>query len=182
MPESYASRRVAGTGDTFGFPDGSDYTITASAGETGGSYVEMELLLPPDAMTPPLHVHPRQSEEYEVIAGRLDVYVDGDWQSLPEGESLTVAAGEPHTFRNGSGERVRVRNVHRPALGFQDYIEELWNLVQDGKIKSAKDPSSLMHLSLLWEKYEDTIVPAKVPQRAAMRAFAAVGRRLRRER
>ncbi len=171
---------MAGTGDTLGFPDGSDYTITASAGETGGSYVEMELLLPPEAVTPPLHIHPRQTEEYEVISGRLVVHVDGEWQSLPEGESISVPPGEPHTFRNASGVRIRVRNVHRPALGFQDYIEELHSLVQDGKIKNVKDPSSLLHLSLLWEKYEDTIVPAKLGQRTAMRAFAGLGRRLRR--
>lgn len=169
---------MAGTGDTLGFPDGSDYTITASAGETGGTYVEMELLLPANAVAPPLHIHPRQTEEYEVLTGKLDVYVDGHWQSLPEGEAISVPPGEPHTFRNSSGVRIRVRNVHRPALGFQDYIEELHSLVQDGKIKNTTDPSSLLHLSLLWEKYEDTIVPARLPQRAVMGLLAGVGRRL----
>jgi hypothetical protein len=36
-----------------------------------------------------------------------------------------------------------------------------------------------MHLSRLWEKYEDTIVPAKLAQRTVMGLFARVGRRLR---
>ena len=100
---------MAGTGDTLAFPDGSDYTITASAGETGGSFVEMEILLPPNAITPPLHIHPKQEEDYEVLAGTLEVHSDGDWQRLTEGESMTIARGTPHTFRNASGLRVRVR-------------------------------------------------------------------------
>jgi mannose-6-phosphate isomerase-like protein (cupin superfamily) len=170
---------MAGTGDTLAFPDGSDYTIAASAGETGGSLVEMEILLPPNAVTPPLHIHPRQEEDLEVLAGSLDVHFEGAWMRLPEGESMTIRRGEPHAFRNSSGLRVRVRNVHRPAVGFQDYLEELHTLAQDGKVKSFSDASSLVHLARLYEKYEDTIVPAKLGQRAVMGLFARVGRRLR---
>lgn len=168
---------MAGTGDTLAFPDGSDYTITASAGETGGSLVEMEVLLPPNAFTPPLHIHPKQEEDFEVLSGALDVHFEGQWMRLPEGESMTIRRGEPHAFRNSSGLRVRVRNVHRPALGYQDYLEELHSLAQDGRIKSFSDASSMMTLARLYEKYEDTIVPAKRGQRAVMGLFARVGRR-----
>jgi mannose-6-phosphate isomerase-like protein (cupin superfamily) len=170
---------VAGTGDTLAFPDGSDYTITASAGETGGSFVEMEILLPPNAVTPPLHVHPKQEEDFEVLAGALDVHFEGQWMRLPEGESMTIRRGEPHAFRNSSGLRVRVRNVHRPALGYQDYLEELHSLAIEGKIKSFTDASSLMTLAPLYEKYEGTIEPGKFGQRAVMGLFARVGRRKR---
>jgi mannose-6-phosphate isomerase-like protein (cupin superfamily) len=170
---------MAGTGDTLAFPDGSDYTITASAGETGGSFVEMEILLPPNAITPPLHIHPKQEEDYEVLAGTLEVNYEGHWMRLPEGESMTIPRGEPHTFRNGSGLRVRVRNVHRPAVGFQDYLEEVHGLMQDGKVKSYMDASSLMQLARLFEKYEDTIVPAKLGQRAVLGLMGRVGRRKR---
>ena len=168
---------MAGTGDTLAFPDGSDYTITESAGESGGSLVEMEILLPPNAVTPPLHAHPKQEEDFEVLSGALDVHFEGQWMRLPEGESMTIRRGEPHAFRNSSGLRVRVRNVHRPALGYQDYLEELHSLTQEGKIKSFSDASSLLQLARLFEKYEDTIVPAKRGQRAVMSLVARVGRR-----
>jgi mannose-6-phosphate isomerase-like protein (cupin superfamily) len=168
---------MAGTGDTLAFPDGSDYTITTSAGESSGSLVEMEILLPANAVTPPLHVHPKQEEDFEVLSGALDVHFEGQWMRLPEGESMTIRRGEPHAFRNSSGLRVRVRNVHRPALGYQDYLEELHSLTQEGKIRSFSDASSLLQLARLFEKYEDTIVPAKRGQRAVMGLFARVGRR-----
>ena len=90
---------------------------------------------------------------------------------------MTIRRGEPHAFRNSSGLRVRVRNVHRPALGYQDYLEELHSLAQDGKIKSFSDASSMMTLARLYEKYEDTVVPAKRGERAVMGLFARVGRR-----
>jgi quercetin dioxygenase-like cupin family protein len=170
---------MAGTGDTLMFPDGSDYTITASAGDTDGSFVEMEVLLPPNAVTPPLHIHPRQQEEYEVLSGKLDVHLDGRWQSLPEGERLSVPRGSPHTFRNGSGVRVRIRNAHKPALGFQDYMEELHALIQDGKVKDFKSLSSLIHIALLMEKHDETIVPAGAPRQTVMRLLARLGHRLR---
>jgi mannose-6-phosphate isomerase-like protein (cupin superfamily) len=170
---------MAGTGDTLMFPDGTDYTITASAGETGGTLVEMELLLPPNAVTPPLHIHPRQTEVFEVLTGRFDLHVDGEWQSLPEGETVSVPPGEPHTFRNTSGERVRVRNVHKPALGFQDYLEQLHALVQEGKVKDFKSLPSLVHISLLMERHDETIAPAGAARSAAMRLLAGLGRRLR---
>jgi mannose-6-phosphate isomerase-like protein (cupin superfamily) len=170
---------MAGTGDTLMFPDGSDYTITASAGDTNGTFVEMEVLVPPHAVTPPLHIHPRQQEEYEVLAGTLDVLLDGRWQSLPEGEEISVPRGSPHTFRNNSGVRVRFRNVHKPALGFQDYLEELHGLVQEGKVKDFKSLGSLIYISLLMERHDETIVPAGAPRRAATRLLAGLGRRLR---
>ena len=70
---------------------------------------------------------------------------------------------------------MRVRNVHRPALGFQDYVEELHSLAIEGKIKSFTDASSLMTLARLYEKYEDTIEPAKFGQRAVMGSSRALG-------
>jgi mannose-6-phosphate isomerase-like protein (cupin superfamily) len=178
MTESYASSAVAETGDTLSFPDGSDYTITASTLETDGKFFEMELTLPPGVIAPPPHVHPVQEEDYEVLAGTLDVLLDGSWRSLSAGESMRVPAGSPHTFGNSSGGTVRVRNTHRPALQFQYYFEKLHELVTSGKVTSFKNFSSLIYMSLLWEQHEREIVAARAPQRAVMSVLARAGRRL----
>ena len=112
-----------------------------------------------------------------MLSGALDVHFEGQWMRLPEGESMTIRRGEPHAFRNSSGLRVRVRNVHRPALGLPGLPRGAPLLDAGGKIKSFSDASSLMTLARLYEKYEDTIVPAKRGQRAVMGLFARVGRR-----
>jgi mannose-6-phosphate isomerase-like protein (cupin superfamily) len=169
---------VAGTGDTLAFPDGSDYIITASTLDTDGRFLEMELLLPPDAVAAPPHIHPAQEEEYEVLAGTLDVLVDGTWRPVSNGESITVPARHAHTFRNSSGGPARVRNTHTPALQFQYYIEKVHALVTSGKVTSFKNLSSLIYMSMLWEEHNREIVAARPTQRAVMAVLARVGKRL----
>jgi len=47
------------------------------------------MVFAPNFAGPPLHVHPHQEESYEVLAGVLDVFVDGQWRELRAGESLS---------------------------------------------------------------------------------------------
>jgi quercetin dioxygenase-like cupin family protein len=44
------------------------------------------------------------------------VVVDGRWRTLAPGESASVPLGALHTFKNRSGETVRVRNRRSPAM------------------------------------------------------------------
>jgi cupin domain len=86
-------------------------------------------------------------EEYEVIEGSFDVMLDGDWRTLGPGESASVPEGTLHTFKNRSGDVVRVHNVHRPAARFEDYIEHIHRLMQARGITKAKDPRIPVYLS-----------------------------------
>src|SRR5690242_19070010 len=89
---SYA-RRVTKARDTFALPGGSSFVVRRSAAETNGERVELEIMLPPGAAGPPPHFHPRQEEQWQVLAGALDVQVDANWRTLREGESASVPAG-----------------------------------------------------------------------------------------
>jgi quercetin dioxygenase-like cupin family protein len=170
---------MAKTGDKLTMPDGTAFLITKSAADTGGERVEMEISLPAGAPSPPRHFHPRQEEEWEVLEGTLAVYVEDRWRSLGPGESVSIPAGQVHTLRNRSGKAVRVRDVHIPALDFQDYIEELHRLAQDGKMTSLRSPSTLIHLSMLLRSHRETQVTASPVQRAAESLLARIGRLLR---
>jgi quercetin dioxygenase-like cupin family protein len=170
---------MARTGDKLTMPDGTEFLIAKSAADTGGERVEIETTLPPGAPSPPRHFHPRQEEEWEVLSGTLSVYVEDRWRSLGPGDSVSIPRGQVHTLRNRSGEVVRVRDVHVPALDFQDYIEELHRLAQDGKITSLRSPSTLIHLSMLLRDHRGTQITASRLQRAAESLLAAIGRLLR---
>jgi len=63
-------------------------------------------------------------EEYLVLEGSFEVTVDGHWRTLGAGDSASVPQGALHTFRNRSGAPVRVRNWHRPAMRFEEFIEQ----------------------------------------------------------
>ena len=170
---------MAKAGDRFDMPDGSVYTVTRPGSETGGEYVEFEFELPSGCVCPPPHVHPRQVEEYEVLEGSFDVTVDGRWRTLGPGETASVPQGALHTFRNRSGAVVRVRNWHRPAMRFEDFIEQTWASLREAGISSKRDPRVFMCLSMNMLAFEDTLAPGRRRERIPMKALAGLGRMLR---
>ena len=168
---------MAATGDTLTMPDGTAFRIAKSAQDTRGEVVEIEITLPAGAPSPPRHFHPEQDEAWSVLEGTLSVYLDGRWRSLDAGESISTPRGHHHTLRNRSGETVRVLDVHRPALDFQDYIEKLHQLAQSGKIKSPRHPKSLIYFALLWREQE-TQVAASPVLRGGISLLALLGKLL----
>ena len=170
---------MAHAGDRFEMPEGSVYIVKRPAAETGGEYVEMEFVLPADCQPPPPHIHPNGVEEYEVIEGNFDVMVEGDWQTLGPGESASVPKGAMHTFRNSSGEVVRVRNWHRPDMRFEDFIERMYTVLGEVGVKGRRDPRLWMCLSSVMLSFPETLIPARRRERIPMRALAGLGRLLR---
>jgi quercetin dioxygenase-like cupin family protein len=170
---------MAQTGDRFEMPDGSVYEVTAAAADSDGEFVGMDFTLPPGSIAPPPHVHPTPEESFEVIEGSLDLMVDGEWSTLTVGESASVPPQTLHTFKNRSGETVRVRNVHRPAVRFEDYIEQIYRLMKARGIKGVKDPRVPLYLSMLMREYPETIRPGRARERIGMNALAGLGRLFR---
>jgi quercetin dioxygenase-like cupin family protein len=164
------------SGDRYAMPGAGEYALITSHEDAGGEYVEMEWTLPPGAFAPPPHVHPTQAEEYEVLEGRLDVMVDGRWQTLNAGESASVPVGASHTFRVPADQGVRVRNFHRPGGHFDAFIEKQYRFVTSGRFKGLKRPSTAMVMSMVWVEHADLLVPTSRAVRAAMGGLARLGR------
>ncbi len=163
------------TGDRYEMPEGGGtYLLKRSTADTGGEFVEFEFIFPKGCFAPPPHIHLDQVEEYEVIEGEFDVIVDGERRSLSSGESASVPRDAVHTFANPSGP-VRVRNVHRPALEFEDFIERMHGVSQQRGIRSASSPRLRIYLSMLWRDYPQTLVTARARDRIAMAVAARVG-------
>jgi len=157
-------------------PDGSVYVVRRPSAESGGEVVEMEFVLPPGCVPPPPDVHRHQVESYEVIEGSLDVVVEGEWRTLGAGQSLSVPVGALHTFRNRSGATVRVRNWHRPAMQFEDFIERLSRTLRAAGVRRKRDPRVPLYVSAVMLDYDDTLFPGRRRERIPMRALARVAR------
>ncbi len=170
---------MARAGERFEMPDGSTYIVMRPTAETDGAYVEMEFVLPSGCVPPPPHVHPHQVEEYEVLEGSFEVVIDGAWSTLASGESASVPQGALHTFKNSSGAVVRVRNRHRPAMRFEEFIERTSQSLRTAGVSSKRDPRVYMCLSKVMLRYGDTLVPARRRDRIPMRALAWLGGVLR---
>jgi quercetin dioxygenase-like cupin family protein len=169
---------LASADERFKMPDGSVYIVRRPAAESDGAFVEMEFVLPPGCVPPPPHVHRQQVEEYEVLQGRLDVVIDGRWRTLAPGESASVPVGALHTFKNRSGETVRVRNWHRPAMRFEEFIERTSRTLQAAGVKRKRDPRVALYLSMVMLDFDDTLFPGRARERLPMRALASIARRL----
>ena len=162
-------------GDEYLMPDGSRYILRTPTADAEGEYVEFEFDFPQDVFAPPPHIHPTQSETYEVLEGELEVMIDGDWQTLREGDSATVPPGVNHTFRNPKGP-MRARNFHRPALGFEPFIEEMHRTLSERGVRGERDPRLRMHLAKVWRKYPETLQATRRRDRIGMRVAAALAR------
>lgn len=169
---------MAGTGDTLAMPDGTSFFIIESAADSGGKRIEFEITMPPGALGPPKHFHPRQEESWNVLEGELSVFVEGGWRTLGEGESQSIPPNTVHTLRNRSSGVVRFRDVHEPALDFQDYIEALHRQAAAGKITSRMTPSTLIHGAMVLRQHRTTQLSARPAQRGAETVLSRVGRAL----
>ena|SRR5215211_7088647 len=170
---------MAEAGDRFEMVDGSVYSVRRPAASTGGEYVEMEFVLPARSFAPPPHVHPEQVEEYEVIEGRLDVMIDGEWSSLGPGESAPVPAGALHTFKNPTDQTVRVKNWHRPAKSFEDFIASAAGALDAAGVRGLRDPRVPMIMSMQFRKFPDTFALGRARERIPMGVLARIGTLLR---
>lgn len=154
------------------------FHIKRTGVETDGRALEMEWELGPKTGGTPVHIHPHASESYEVIEGRLDVYVKNAWTTLSPGDRVTVEPGVPHTFRNAGSEVARVYNVHQPAMRFGEYFYRLNKVVNSGVVSSSgMTLEAMLHLAILMTSYPGEIRSVRPPN-AIMRAIAAVGRML----
>ena len=170
---------MAKTGDRFEMPDGSVYEVTAAAADSGGDFVEMIFTLPPGSVSPPPHVHAGLTEDYEVLEGALDVMRGGSWETLTPGQSASVPPATVHTFKNRTKAVVRVRNVHRPAARFEDFIEHACRLMRARNVTRGKDPRIPAYLSMLILEYPETLAPGRARDRVALKTLAGLGRLFR---
>ena len=167
---------MAASGDTLTLPGGTSFAIVESAAESGGQRIEFEIAMPPGAPGPPKHFHPGQAESCRVLEGDLSVFVNRGWRTLGEGESLSIPPNTVHTLRNRAPRVVRFRDVHEPALDFQDYIEALHRQAAAGKITGRITPSALVRGAMILRQHRTTQLSASPVQRAAETALSVVGR------
>jgi mannose-6-phosphate isomerase-like protein (cupin superfamily) len=148
-------------------PIGMIFRILKTPADTAGQSLEMEWTLLPRSGGTPLHTHPTAKESYTVLEGQLELNINGKWQLLQPGETVTVPEGTPHTFRNPGNDPARVYNTHSPALRFDEYFEGLSatvNKLSQGSRQPLKmDLNTATHLCMLMKKYRKEIVSVNPP-------------------
>jgi quercetin dioxygenase-like cupin family protein len=138
---------------------GETITFVETAAETGGEYTLIEVEVAPGGGVPMAHVHPKQSETFEVIAGELSLKAGRDRIVAGPGDVVTVAPGRVHAFRNETAEPVRFRCTVAPALGFERFIETMFALAADGKLNRRGMPNPLRLAAIANGAFDDSRAP-----------------------
>lgn len=109
------------------------------------------------------HIHPRQDESYQVLSGTLDLFLDNEWHKVESGQSISIPKGKVHAFRNSTNEIAKTINIHSPGLRFQEYLEVMEKLSQEGKVTDMTGFRSGVYLSLHSLKFSNEFVPVQPP-------------------
>ncbi|HEY3727709.1 MAG TPA: cupin domain-containing protein [Solirubrobacteraceae bacterium] len=146
--------------------------------ETGGEAVLVETIVAPDGFVAAAHLHPGQTERFEVLEGDLGLRIGSDELVARPGDVITVPAGVGHRFHNHGQQEVRFLCEIRPALGFESLIETMFTLAAEGKTNRKGMPNPF-RLAVIARAHFDTVrlpvVPAAM-QRAALTIGALIGR------
>ena len=166
------------TGQTIENPvTGERITFHKTSRDTGGEYVLIEAAVAPGGGVAS-HVHPYQTEEFEILSGSVEFRNGGDKRVASEGDSVTVEPGTIHRFENVGPDEARFTTKVSPALEFESFLETMFALAADGKTNKKGMPGPL-RLAVIAQHHFDVVRLPAVPhvlQRLALAPGALLGR------
>jgi quercetin dioxygenase-like cupin family protein len=115
---------MASAGQVIEGPGGFQLHLVRTGAETGGELLEMEATYPGSDTLPPEHLHPQQTEQFEVLQGSIRALIDGTEHRYEAGEKFEIPPGTPHQL--GAEEPARLRWETRPALRTAEFFERLF--------------------------------------------------------
>jgi quercetin dioxygenase-like cupin family protein len=148
--------------------------------ETNGEYVLVECTVQPSGFVAAAHVHPRQTERFEIEAGVLGFRVDGNDVLARAGDTIVVEPGSAHKFWNAGDTEARFVCEVRPALQFERLLETMFALANDGRTNRNGMPNPLRLAVIANAHFEDVRLPFPPAwlQKAGLALGAPLGRLL----
>jgi quercetin dioxygenase-like cupin family protein len=164
-------RQMIRTGDSIANPvTGETVTFQWTSADSDGELVIAEVTLEPGGSAPGVHVHPNQTETFQILDGTVGFRLGRGRLVATTGETVVVNAGTAHAFWNAGEGRARFLCEIRPALGFERLLETMFALARDGKTNSRGLPHPL-RLAAIADHHRDDlqlpILPLPVQRLAA---------------
>jgi quercetin dioxygenase-like cupin family protein len=173
-------------GDTLENPvTGERFTFTETAASSDGELLAFELGLRPGGAVPIPHVHPIQTERFEVVEGRMRFRVGLRTVEASPGDVVEVEPGVMHGFANAGDVEARVLVEVRPALAMEEMFAEVIAMARAGRMTPRGMPRNPLDLALLARTYDQE---AHAPfmtvgvQRLLLAPLVFAAKRLRRRR
>jgi quercetin dioxygenase-like cupin family protein len=94
--------------------------------------LELKGSLPPRQDGPPLHVHYREHEEGNVIAGTLSAEVDGRVIRVEAGGTASFPMGSAHRWWNAGDEVLVFEGITKPVVDLDVYLQAAFDVLNAG--------------------------------------------------
>jgi quercetin dioxygenase-like cupin family protein len=133
---------------------GERFTFTDTASSTGGELLAFDFALRPGGAVPIPHVHPIQTERFEVVEGRMRFRVGLRTVMAGPGDVVEVSPGVAHSFANAGEQEARLRVEVRPALAMEEMFAEVVAMAKAGRMTRRGLPRNPLDLALLARKYD----------------------------
>jgi quercetin dioxygenase-like cupin family protein len=133
---------------------GERFTFTHTAASTGGELLAFELALGIGGAVPLPHVHPIQTERFEVVEGSVRFRTGLRTRVAGPGDVVEVAPGVVHSFANAGDGEARLRVEVRPALAMEEMLAEVVAMAEAGRMSQRGLPRNLLDLAVLARKYD----------------------------
>lgn len=148
--------------------------------ESGGDLLVAELFVSPGGAVAGEHVHPVIEEWFTVLDGRVGFRLDGRESVAEIGQLLHVPPGVAHYWWNAGEEEAHVVVEVSPGDRFEEVIQNLFGLAQDGRTDDKGMPN-LLQAALFAREFEDVLYftrPPRPMQKVLFAALAPVARLL----
>jgi quercetin dioxygenase-like cupin family protein len=133
---------------------GERFTFIHTAATTGGELLAFDFALKPGGAVPMPHVHPIQTERFEVTAGRMRFRVGRRTIHAEPGDVVVVEPGVAHSFANAGEREARLRVEVRPALAMEEMFADVVALAGAGRMTRRGMPRNLLDLAMLAHAYQ----------------------------
>jgi mannose-6-phosphate isomerase-like protein (cupin superfamily) len=130
-----------------------------TSAENGGKRVVFETIVRPGGFVAAAHVHPSQTEHFEVLGGTLGMRRGKEKLELRAGEDAVVEPGTAHKFWNAGDGEVRFRCTVTPALEFERLIATMYSLAADGKTNKKGMPNPIRLAAIARHHFDDVRLP-----------------------
>jgi len=166
---------MARPGDVVRHPAfGAQIRFLHTSQNTDGQLLRVEVTLPP-RFSMPEHIHPRQEEQHEVVAGTLQARVGGVQRDYVAGERVIGPANVPHAWRNPSDrDDLRLVSEHRPVLHMEPMLESGFAIAGDLWMDRRHAIEHLLRAAILMDEVKDDFYFTGFSMRALMAVFVAL--------
>jgi len=138
---------------------GETLVFRTTSADTNGEAVVVETFVEPNGAVAAAHVHPKQEETFEVLAGELEFRLGKRTLVAKAGDRVVVPAGTPHRFRNVGEETAHFVCEVKPALDFERLIETMFTLAEDGKVNKKGMPNPMRLAVIARHHFDDVRLP-----------------------